>query len=102
MFEQAVIPAQDQPRFAEITAILDRTFAAGSVSGFLKQVKSAGLRVRDFEVVLSRGLLGAGTPAIYGALGDSDRGQVRERYLALVEHVAPELRAKFLKVYAYY
>jgi hypothetical protein len=27
---------------------------------------------------------------------------VREKYLRLVEQVAPELRAKFLKVYAYY
>ncbi len=49
MFEQAVIPAQDQPRFAEIAAILDRTFRrricgrifeAGKVFGLAR----AGLR----------------------------------------------------------
>ena len=102
MFEQAMIPVQDQQRVSEVNAVLERTFATGSVAAFLKQVQSAGLRVRDFEGILSRGLIGAGTPALYAALPDSDRGQVRERYLALVERVAPEHRAKFLKVYAYY
>jgi hypothetical protein len=38
----------------------------------------------------------------YQALGDSDRGQVRELYLLLVEQVPGELRSRFLKVYAYY
>jgi hypothetical protein len=102
MFEQAIIPVQDQERVGEINAILERTFAASGVAGFLKKVKSSALRVRDFEGILQRGLLGAGTPALYEALGNSDRGQVRERYLALIERVAPELRAKYLKVYAYY
>ena len=102
MFEQAMIPVQDQQRVSEVNAVLECTFATGSVAAFLKQVQSAGLRVRDFEGILSRGLLGETTPALYAALLDSDRGQVRERYLALVERVAPEHRAKFLKVYAYY
>jgi hypothetical protein len=51
---------------------------------------------------LASGLLGAEASAAYAALGDSDRGHVREQYLSMVEQVAPELRAKFLKVYAYY
>ncbi|HVJ09028.1 MAG TPA: hypothetical protein VM554_11655 [Acidisarcina sp.] len=102
MFEQAVIPVQDQQRVSEMNAVLESTFAASSVARFLKRVQSAGLRVRDFEGILSRGLLGPNTAALYGALVDSDRGQVRERYLALVERVALEHRAKYLKVYAYY
>jgi hypothetical protein len=58
--------------------------------------------VRDFEGLLRRGLLGATTAEAYQALGNSDRGQARELYLSLVEKVAPELRSRFLKVYAYY
>jgi hypothetical protein len=46
--------------------------------------------------------LGRETPGAYAKLGDSDRGHVREEYLSMVERVAPELRAKYLKVYAYY
>ena len=102
MFEQAIIPVQDKERFGEINATLESVFAVGNVATFLRKVQSSGLRVRDFEGVLSRGLIGAGTPALYSALGNSDSGMVRERYLDLVERVAPELRAKYLKVYAYY
>jgi len=57
---------------------------------------------RQFEQVLAGGLLGADTQAKYGTLGNSDRGQIREQYLRLVEKVDPALRAKFLKLYAYY
>ena len=102
MFEQAIIPVQDKERFGEVSAVLENVFAAGNVASFLRKVQSSGLRVREFESILSRGLIGVGTPALYGALGNSDRGMVRERYLDLVERVAPELRAKYLKVYAYY
>ncbi len=102
MFEQAIIPVQDKERFGEVNATLENVFAAGNVASFLRKVQSSGLRVREFESILSRGLIGAGTSALYGALGNSDRGMVRERYLDLVERVAPELRAKYLKVYAYY
>jgi hypothetical protein len=102
MFEQAVLPVQNEQVFAEMNAALDQVFAPATVAGFLKKVAGAGLRIREFESVLTRGLLGSSAPAQYGALGDSDRGQIRERYLKLVEQVAPELRAKFLRIYAYY
>ena len=52
--------------------------------------------------MLDKGLLGQEAIAAYERLGNLDRGQIRELYLASVEHVAPELRAKYLKVYAYY
>ena len=102
MFEQAVLPVQDRQRVGEINATLEHAFATGNVAAFLRKVQSAGLRVRDFEGILTLGLLGTGSSALYGALADSDRGQVRERYLASVERVAPEYRAKYLKIYAYY
>jgi hypothetical protein len=102
MYEQAVLPVQDQKTFAEVEKALQEAFAAANVAKFLRQLEKSRLRARQFEAILAHGFLGAKTPALYGALGDSDRGQVRETYLSLVEHVAPELRAKYLKVYAYY
>jgi hypothetical protein len=102
MFEQAVLPVQDEKTFAEVEKALQETFATVNVAKFLRQVEKARLRGRQFEAILAHGFLGAKTPSLYGALGDADRGQVRERYLSLIEKVAPELRAKYLKVYAYY
>jgi hypothetical protein len=40
--------------------------------------------------------------AFYKKLGNADQGQIREFYLASVEKVDPALRAKYLKLYAYY
>ena len=102
MFEQAVLPVQDEKTFAEVQTALQDAFAPASAAKFLRQVEKAKLRARQFEAILAHGFLGVKTPSLYGSLGDSDRGQLREMYLGLVEHVAPELRAKFLKVYAYY
>jgi hypothetical protein len=102
MFEQATLPVQDEKTFAEVTQALGEAFSAREVENFLHRVKRAGLRARDFEGVLKKGLLGKEVPTRYGALASSDQGQVREKYLWLVEQVAPELRARFLKVYAYY
>jgi hypothetical protein len=102
MFEQATIPVQDEKTFAEVQRALDETFARTKVADFLRRLERAKLRVRQFEAILASGLLGAQTPAKYAALSDADRGQVREQYLRRVEQVDPLLRAKFLKVYAYY
>ena len=57
---------------------------------------------RDFEDVLRKGNLGASAAAEYSRLGNADQGQIRELYLASLERVAPELREKFFKLYAYY
>ncbi len=102
MFVQAVLPVEDESHFATVRASLEPLFASGNVTGFLKRVQRSKLRVRDFEGLLRRGLLGATTAEAYQALGNSDRGQARELYLSLVEKVTPELRGRFLKVYAYY
>jgi hypothetical protein len=102
MFEQAVLPVQDGVRFSEIKGSLEQIFAAANVAGYLRRLQSSKLRARDFEGALARGLLGKETAERYKQLPQSDRGQVRELYLSLVERVAPELRAKFLKAYAYY
>src|SRR5277367_1501327 len=102
MFEQATLPVQDEKTFAEVIEALIQAFSARNVEDFLHRIKRAGLRARDFEGVLGKGLLGKDVPARYGALANSDQGQVREKYLWKVEQVAPELRARCLNVYAYY
>jgi hypothetical protein len=102
MYEQAVLPIQDQKTFAEVHRALESAFASAQVANFLRNVQRAKLRARQFEAILASGLLGPDTAAKYAALGDSDRGHIREQYLRKVEQVAPEIRAKFLKVYAYY
>jgi hypothetical protein len=102
MFEQAVLPIQDGTTYAAVRQALDRAFAPAEVGSFLGRVGRAKLRARQFEAILASGLLGRETPEQYAQLGDSDRGHVREEYLSMVEKVSPELRAKHLKVYAYY
>ena len=102
MFEQAVLAVQNQKTFADVHSALEAAFARQHVAGFLRNVQKAKLRARQFEAVLASGLLGTETAAKYAALGDADRGQVREQYLSMVEKVDPAIRAKFLKVYAYY
>jgi hypothetical protein len=102
MFVQTVLPVKDEAHFAAVKASLESLFSSTNVVGYLKRVQRAKLRVRDFEGLLPRGLLGAATVQAYQALDDSDRGQARELYLSLVEQVPLELRSRFLKVYAYY
>ena len=102
VFEQPILPIQDEKGFGEVLSALEQAFNPAKVQSLLKEMDRAKLRARNFEGVLAKGLLGKAVPMRYASLGDSDRGQVRERYLRMVEHVAPELRARFLKVYAYY
>jgi RecA/RadA recombinase len=85
-----------------VRSAIQAAFASPTTDKFLKRIAAERLRVRDFELVLSKGLLGQEALTAYGHLGNLDRGQIRELYLASVEHVAPELRAKHLKIYAYY
>ncbi len=102
MFEQAAISVQDAKTYAELHTFIDAAFKASDVEVFLNRVIRHKLRVRDFETVLSRGLLGKQAIALYKALPVSDQGQTRERYLWLVEQVAADLRQRYLKAYAYY
>jgi len=102
MFEQAAIAVQDEQGFAQLHALIDAVFDARDVEVFLNRVKKSKLRVRDYEGILGRGLLGKEAIALYQALPVSDQGLTRERYLRLVEAVPLELRQTYLKVYAYY
>ena len=102
MFEQATIPVHDEKTFAEVRQALDHAFAPAQVPAFLRSIEKAKLRVRQFEAVLAHGFLGPQAQKSYAALGDADRGQIRELYLRQVERVAPEIRQKFFRLYASY
>jgi hypothetical protein len=101
-FEQAAIAVQDQQGYAELHARIDAAFDAHDVEVFLNRVGKSKLRIRDFEGVLARGLMGKESAAVYQALPVSDQALTRERYLQKVEAVPQELRQRYLKVYAYY
>ncbi len=102
MFEQPVLAVGDQKTFGEVKAAIEQAFGPAEIAGFLKRVDAEKLRARDFENVLDRGLLGETAANAYRNLLDSDRGQIREFYLSKVEQVPHDLRARYLKVYAYY
>jgi hypothetical protein len=102
MFEQAAIAVQDEQGFAQLHALIDAAFDARDVEVFLNRVTRAKLRIRDFESVLERGLLGKQASGVYGALPVSDQALTRERYLQLLEAVPEELRQRYFRVYAYY
>ncbi len=101
-YQQAVLEVANPQTFGAVRGAIEAAFSAARVADFLKSVERAGLRIRDFEAVLKVGKLGAPVKAQYGQLENVDQGQIREFYLASLEKVAPELRQKFFKLYAYY
>jgi hypothetical protein len=101
-FEQAAIAVADEQGFTKLHALLDTAFDKRDVEVLLSKVASKRIRIRDFEAVLKRGLLGKEAQTQYAALPVSDQGLTRERYLRLVEAVAPELRQRYFRAYAYY
>jgi hypothetical protein len=102
MFEQAAIAVRDEQGYAQLHALIDAAFDARDVEVFLNRVLKSKLRIRDYEGVLKRGLLGKEAVGLYEALPVSDQGLTRERYLRLVEAVALDLREKYLRIYEYY
>jgi hypothetical protein len=101
-FEQAAIPVKEEQGYAQLQALIDAALDVRDAEVFLSRVRRSKLRIRDFEAVLSCGLVGNGAAGLYAALPVSDKALTRERYLQMVEAVPPELRKKYLKVYACY
>jgi len=101
-YQQAAIPIGDPDTFTAVRDAVTAALSAPRVSEFLNSLGRSSMRVRDFEAVLGKGLLGASTAASYHRLSASDQGQIRELYLASLEQVAPDLRDRFFKLYAYY
>jgi hypothetical protein len=102
MFEQATFAVQNEQGFQQLTQRIEAAFAANRADLFLASIAGKGLKVRQFEKVLDKGLLGTDSPELYKALPTSDQALIREKYLARIEKVPTELRQRFLKIYAYY
>ena len=111
LLEQAAIKVQKEKEFQELKAAIDLAFAPEQIAKFLRLLSSRGVRIRDFDAVLGRGILeqvkrslkgSGGAKVLYGQLALSDQAQVKEFYLTKLEAVEPELRAKFHKLYQYY
>ena len=102
LYERPVLNIEDEGTFREVKVAVDSRFAESGVRDFLRSLDKAHLRIRDFEIVLAKGKLGAETPAQYARLTPGDQGLIRELYLASLEQVAISLRDKFFKLYAYY
>ena len=101
-YQQAAIPVVDPATFGAVRERVSNAFAASQVNEFMRSLERASMRIREFEAVLEKGLLGGETAAAYSQLTDGDQGQIRELYLASLEQVAPELRSRYFKLYAYY
>ncbi len=102
LYQQAVIPVVDPASFGAVRTAIDTGFSSACVADFLRSIDRSGLRIREFESVLGRGLLGPESAGQYARLGNADQGQIRELYLAALECVSPDLRNRFFKLYAYY
>ena len=102
MFEQAGIAVRDEKSYAQLHGLIDAAFDSRDVEVLLNRALRYKLRIRNFEGVLERGLLGKEAIALYKTLPVSDQGLTRERYLRLVEAVPLELRQRYFRAYAYY
>ncbi len=100
--EQPVLPIAEPEAFGSVKMAIETSFSAGKVRDFLRSLDQKGVRIREFEDVLTKGLLGPKSAADYKRLPDGDQGQIRELYLASLEKVAPELRQQFFRLYSYY
>jgi hypothetical protein len=101
-FEQPILPIADPIRFQTVHAAIAEAFSSTQVALFMRSLSRRNVRIRDFESVLTNGLLGKAIKVEYSQLCNADQGQIREFYLASLEKVAPELRGEFFKLYAYY
>ncbi len=102
MYEQAAIAVENHQVFHSVKGAIDAAFSSGSVDNFLRSLERGKFRIRDFEEIAGAGKLGTHVASEYKQLGDGDQGMIREHYLSTLEKVDPDLRGKYLKVYAYY
>ena len=55
-FEQATIKVEKDKEFGELRSAIVTAFSPENVQKFLKRVSSAGLRVRDLDSILAKGV----------------------------------------------
>ena len=107
-FAQAQIEVQNQQVFDELKRAIENALVSRT-DDFLQLVKRFGLRIREFERVLNEhvfeqlpGAKQARTcEELYGELGASDQGLIREFYLTRIEEIPVELRTKYSKLFRY-
>jgi hypothetical protein len=102
LYQKAPLAISNPQAFSAVRTAIEGAFSSAKVLNFLRSLERAGMRVRNFEEVLGKGLLGSSTKASYATLENGDQGQIREFYLGSLECVAPELRERFFKLYSYY
>jgi hypothetical protein len=105
-FEQAEIAVQKQETFAALKSRVEAVLAPDQIDAFMKGVAQAGFPIRQWEKLLSSGLLdkqGSNLTAkqMYADLSDSDKGLMREFFLTRIEQVPDAVREKHSKVYRY-
>ena len=105
-FEQATIPVQKQDTFSALKSRIEFVLQPANIDGFMKGVAKAGFPIRQWDKLLSAGLLdkqGSALTAkqLYAELSDSDKGLMREFYLTRIEQVPDAVREKHSKVYRY-
>jgi hypothetical protein len=98
-----------EKEYEELKSAISHVFSPGRNEKFLKRMNRQGLRVRDWDSVLSQRILeqvaegkASAARGLYEALPVSDQAQIREFYLSRVEEVDPKLRTKFQKLFRYY
>ncbi|MGC2447274.1 MAG: hypothetical protein WA477_06475 [Candidatus Sulfotelmatobacter sp.] len=105
-FEQAAIKVEKAQEFARLRNAVEQAFLPEKVERFLKQMDRKGIRIRDFDSVLTQRVLDGDTALhaqqLYQSLALSDQAQMRELYLSKLEQIDVELRHKFKKLYQYY
>ena len=111
-FEQATLKVEREQEFEELQGIVTRVLSPGAMERFLKRLTKDGLRVRDWDSVLIKGVFekvdeelaksGETAQSLYQSLTVSDQAQIREFYLSRVEEVDAKLRTKFQKLFRYY
>ena len=108
-FQQAAIKIEKAQEFATLQRTIEQAFLPEKVERFLKRLDRRGIRVRDFDALLSQRVLegvvgdsGLNAQQLYQSLALSDQAQMREFYLSKLEGVAVALRHKFKKLYQYY
>jgi hypothetical protein len=108
-FERVPIKVEKEQEFARLKGAVEQAFLPAKVEQFLKQLDRKGIRIRDFDAVLTQRLLegavgeaGLEAKQLYESLPVSDQAQMREFYLSKLETIEQALRHKFKKLYQYY
>ena len=105
-YEQAAIKVEKTQEFGKLQAAVEQAFLPNKVEDFLKQMDRRGIRIRDFDAILTKKVLESGSSLnlqqLYQSLPVSDQAQMREFYLSKLETVEQSLRHRFKKLYQYY